>query len=159
MTAAAKKQATQTPTPAPTPAPVEASPTPTKAQMTVMRLSVELAKREVTVKPEMLSMDGKFLVLKISDAWPKIVIGPGGGIDLPEIRSYPKAFEAAVIADQLYAKQQARATKPITPTAPVAKKPEAPKPEQVTPTTPKEKKEAAHQELEAKIEAAAEQQA
>ena len=140
------------PTPTSAPTPVEASPTPTKAQMTVMRLSVELAKRDITVKPEMLSTDGKFLVLKIGDAWPRIVIGPGGGIDLPEIRSYAKAFEAALVGDQLLAKQISRATKPTTPTAPVAKTTETQKPEQVTPA---QKKEAAHQELEAKLDAQA----
>jgi hypothetical protein len=149
--AAAEVKPPQPPTP-PAPTPVEASPTPTKAQMTVMRLSVELAKRDITVKPEMLSTDGKFLVLKIGDAWPRIVIGPGGGIDLPEIRSYAKAFEAALVGDQLLAKQISRATKPTTPTAPVAKTTETQKPEQVTPA---QKKEAAHQELEAKLDAQA----
>jgi hypothetical protein len=124
--------------------------------MTVMRLSVELAKRDITVKPEMLSTDGKFLVLKIGDAWPRIVIGPGGGIDLPEIRSYAKAFEAALVGDQLLAKQVARATKATTPTA-TPKAPEAPKPEEKKEVTPAERKSQEHAQIEQKLESQAEQ--
>jgi hypothetical protein len=118
-----------------TPAPVASAPVatappqpaPSKQQMTLMRLSVELAKRNVTVKPEMLKMDGKYLVLNIGEAWPEIRIGNGGGIDLPQIKSYAKAFDAAVNGDELMKKQNARlqkTTAPATTTKPAAPKPE-----------------------------------
>jgi hypothetical protein len=149
------------PAPAPAPRPAVAAaaaqpPAPTKQELTLMKLSVELAKRNVTVKPEMLSKDGKFLVLNIGAEWPEIRIGNGGGIDLPAIKSYPNAFAAAVEADKLLAKQNARAQKPATPTAPVAVTvtshvvPEEKK--EVAPT-PAQKKQKAHEAIEARLQA------
>lgn len=51
-----------------------------------------------------------------AEGWPEIVIGPQGGIDLPAVRSwstttYPKSIDAALVADQLLAKQIARDNK------------------------------------------------
>jgi hypothetical protein len=147
------KAAAEQPQSAPAVAPAaETKPaTPSKAQMTLMRLSVELAKRNVTVTPEMLKMDGKFLVLQIGDAWPRIQIGPGGGIDLPEIKSYPKAFDAAVIADELFAKQQKRG-QPKSATAPAV---EAQPKKDDAKQTPAQAKEQQHAEIEKKLDASA----
>lgn len=148
-------QPQQPATPA-TPAPATATTLgASKAEMTVMKLTVALRKeRNVEVKPEMLSTDGKFLVLKIGDAWPQIRIGVGGGIDLPAIKSYPKAWDAALIGDQLLAKQTERAAKKSAP----APKQETPK---TTPAaaptakdTPTQKKQKAAEQIEKKLEAA-----
>lgn len=151
---AAKKQDTHTPTtsnppaqtapatPAPAAAEAQKPAQPTKAEVTVMKLTVALRQqRQIDVKPEMLSVDGKFLVLKIGDAWPQIRIGVGGGIDLPAIKSYPKAWDAALIGDQLLAKQTERAAKKSTP-APTAK------------DTPTQKKQKAAEQIEKKLQEA-----
>jgi hypothetical protein len=136
-------------TPAVAPAAETKPATPSKAQMTLMRLSVELAKRDVKVEPSMLKMDGKFLVLQIGDAWPRIQIGPGGGIDLPQIKSYPRAFEAAVEGDKLLAKQNAKGQpKPATA---AAAQPE-PKKEEVA-ETPAQRKQREDAALEQKLDA------
>jgi len=93
-------------------APLAAEPKVSKQQLTIMRFSVELkAKRNIELKPEMLSQDGKFINVNIGEGWPTIQIGNGGGVTLPAIRSYPEAFAAALIADQLLAKQTARDVK------------------------------------------------
>jgi hypothetical protein len=176
MTAAKKQQPqsqpTATPTaqpqpPAPAPAagaavqaPVAAAqPQPSKQQVTLMKLSVELAKRDVTVKPEMLKMDGKYLVLNIGEAWPEIRIGNGGGIDLPAIKSYPNAFTAAVEGDKLLGKQRERETKKTALTAaPVVVKvvsTPAPKPEQQPAVSTTTKKRQADAQIEQKLQAQA----
>jgi hypothetical protein len=102
--------------------------------------------------------DGKFLLVVVADNWPDIVIGVGGGINLPQIKSYPKAFEAAVEGDVLWKKQQDRLTKAAAPapaattaaTPKVAVQPEPKKAD--APTTPAQKKAADHQKVEAQIE-------
>ena len=124
-----------------------------------MKLSVELAKRNVTVKPEMLKMDGKFLTINIGPEWPEIRIGVGGGIDLPAIKSYPKAFEAAVEGDKLLAKQNGRTAKAATPATPTVVTVKATVvPDQAkadAPVTPAQKKKQADAALEQKLQAQA----
>lgn len=129
------------------PEPAAPAATPTKQETTLMKLSVELAKRDVTVKPEMLTADGKFLLLNIGPAWPTIRIGAAGGIELPQIRSYPKAFEAACEADKLWEKQQARDQKKVALATAPATKPEVKKEE-----TAASKKEQQHAQIEKQIE-------
>ena len=93
-------------------APLAAEPKVSKQQLTIMRFSVELkAKRNIELKPEMLVQDGKYINLIVGETWPVIAVGVGGGVTLPAIRSYPEAFAAALIADQLLAKQTARDAK------------------------------------------------
>ena len=82
--------------------------------------------------------------------------GNGGGLDIVEVRSFPKAWDACVIADKLLAKQINRATKPATP-APAAKAPEAPKPEQPKAETPAQKKAQDHAQIEEKLEGESQQ--
>ena len=132
MSAAAKAkkpEAPPTPTPVATPVAPVVAPYTGKQEATLANLITAWTARGVDVSKLTTTMDGKFLVVVVGSGWPEIRIGNGGGLDIPSIRSYAKAFDACVIADQLLAKQISRATKPTTPTAPVAKTPEAPKPE------------------------------
>jgi hypothetical protein len=117
--------------------------------MTLDKLKEAWTARGVDLSKLTATPDGKFLNVVPAEGWPVIRLGVGGGIDLPEIRSYPKAWDAAVIGDELLKKQISRATKATTPTAPVAKTPEAPKPEEKKEVTPKEKKEARDAQIEA----------
>jgi hypothetical protein len=98
--------------------------TPSKQQATVEKLTVAFREqRQIEVKPEMLVQDGKYINLLIGKEWPVIQIGASGGIVLPAIKSYPKAFEAALQGDKLLAKQCEREAKKATAAAPVPKAP------------------------------------
>jgi hypothetical protein len=125
-----------------TPAAVAAATQPTvvsKQQLTIMRLTVAFREqRQIEVKPEMLTQDGKYINLLIGKEWPVIQIGASGGIVLPVIKSYPKAFEAALEGDKLLARQNEREAKknattapaqPVTGKAITASAPPAPAPE------------------------------
>jgi pyruvate/2-oxoglutarate dehydrogenase complex dihydrolipoamide acyltransferase (E2) component len=140
--------------PAPAPAPATPAPaTPTKQMATLELLKAAWTKRGVDLSKLQTVNDGKFLLVVVADVWPDIVIGVGGGINLPQIKSYPKAFEAAVEGDVLWKKQVERAQKAAAP-APTPK-PAAAKSEEtkaVTPTTPAQKKAADHQKLEQQLE-------
>lgn len=92
-----------------------------KQQSTIMELTVALRQqRQIEVKPEMLTQDGKYVNLLIGKEWPVIQIGASGGIVLPAIKSYPKAFPAALEGDKLLAKQNEREAKKTAATAPAA---------------------------------------
>jgi hypothetical protein len=114
------KPATQTAKPAPAAA---APAQPSKQTQTIEKLTVALREqRQIEVKPEMLIQDGKYINLLISTEWPIIQIGASGGIVLPAIKSYPKAFAAALEGDKLLAKQNEReAKKTAPPSQPAAK--------------------------------------
>jgi hypothetical protein len=116
------KPATQTAKPAPAAA---APAQPSKQTQTIEKLTVALREqRQIEVKPEMLVQDGKYINLLIGKEWPVIQIGASGGIVLPAIKSYPKAFPAALEGDKLLAKQNEReAKKTAAPTQPAAKAP------------------------------------
>ena len=107
-------KATATPAPATTQS--------SKQQQTVEKLTVAFREqRQIEVKPEMLIQDGKYLNLLIGKEWPVIAIGPTGGISLPVIKSYPKAFEAALQGDKLLAKQNEREAKKAASATPAPK--------------------------------------
>jgi hypothetical protein len=119
------KPATQTAKPAPA-----AAAQPSKQTQTIEKLTVALRQqRQIEVKPEMLVQDGKYINLLIGKEWPIIQIGASGGIVLPAIKSYPKAFPAALEGDKLLAKQNEREAKKTAATAPT---PKAAAPEAVT---------------------------
>src|SRR5580704_10100862 len=111
------------PAPAPTaPAPaavavaaVQPIPAPTKQQTTIGLLIEAWTKRGVDFSKISIKDDGKFKNIQVGEGWPLIVVGVGGGINLPEIKSYPSAFPAAVEGDKLLAKQIARTQKPAAP--------------------------------------------
>jgi len=156
----AKKQAAvtpavqpQPPAPAPTPAVAAQPVAPSKQTQTLEKLKTAWTARGVDLSKMTVKPDGKFLYVTVGAAWPVIKLGPTGGIDLPEIKSYAKAFDAAVNADQLWQKQQERDKKkaataapaPTTPKPPAPTKPGAGQPEakKETPTARKQKADAA----------------
>jgi hypothetical protein len=117
---------------APSPA---ASPTPaaqpTKQDATIAKLKEAWTAKGVDLNKLSIRDDGKFKLVVVTPEWPTISIGPTGGISVLELRSYAKAFDAAVDGLALYDKQQARDAKKQTATAPIPPKaaaPEAPKP-------------------------------
>lgn len=89
-----------------------AAPAPTKQEVTLLKLTVALRdKRQIAVTPQMLTSDGKALRLVIGEGWPSISIGKQGGVVVNELRSYQDPFEAAIIGDELYKKQNERDAK------------------------------------------------
>jgi hypothetical protein len=168
MTAAKKQEATKPevkpevkqevkPEPAPAPAPATPAPAPapapvgTKQQTTLETLKTAWTARKVDLPKLTTKVDGKFLIVTVAEGWPEIRIGNAGGIDLPAIKSYPSAFQAAVEGDKMLAKQNARlqkTTAPATPKAAAQPEPKKEEPKQ----TPASKKSADHQKLEEKIE-------
>lgn len=129
MTAAKKKDAPQ-PQPAPAPVPAQTAPAiPTKAEATLTKLKEAWAKRGVVLAKIIVRMEDKKMVIEIGDSWPRVEIGHGGGITLPQIRSYANAFNAAVDGDKLLARQTERDSKKEAASAPppAAKKATTPK--------------------------------
>lgn len=168
MTAAAKKDTSKSevkpevkpevqPQPAtPAPAVAAVAATPSKQQMTLDNLKQAWTKRGVDLSKMQTKVDGKYLFVIVGDGWPEVRIGTAGGIDLPQIKSYPKAWDAAVEADKLWAKQVARAQKAAAP-APTTTKPAAQPSEkkEESKQTPASKKAAEHAQLEKQIESRA----
>src|SRR5581483_4785559 len=91
---------------------------PSKQEQTLNQLKEAWAKRGVELGKLEVKPDGKFLMVTVATNWPLIKIGPTGGIDLPTIKSYAKAFDAAVNGDQLLKKQQERMAKKQAASAP-----------------------------------------
>jgi hypothetical protein len=82
--------------------------------------------------------DGKFTLLQPTPEWPVVQIGASGGISLPEIKSYPRAYEAGLDGLELLRKQREREAKRATATAatpPPAKAVEPPQPTAKKPVT------------------------
>ena len=127
---------------------------PTKAEQTIAKLKDAWTARNVDLSKMTITADGKNMNVQVADNWPLIVIGPGGGIVLPEIRSYAKAWDAAVDGDNVLRKQNERDQKKATPAAPkdvvVTAKTHV-TPEQAK-QTPASKKAAAHEQIEQKLQ-------
>jgi hypothetical protein len=135
MMTAAKKQDAQPPKPAvpQTPAPPPATPTteaPTapapaaavattlgasKQQMSLAKLKEGWTAKNIDLSKLQAKVDGKYLNVQVDETWPLITIGPGGGINIPAIKSYTSPFDAAMDAKTLLAKQVARDAKPAAP--------------------------------------------
>ena len=58
------------------------------------------------------------MLVVVAEGWPIVQLGPTGGIVLPQIRSYAKAWDAAMDGKAVFEKQQARDQKKITASAP-----------------------------------------
>jgi len=160
-----KKQNTKT-EPAPTtmaqapqaPKPIAAPPTTqpqpptvTKQQATVARLKEAWTQKGINLDQLTERQDGKFILLQPTQQWPVIRVGPTGGVELPQIRSYAKAWDAAVDGLAIFQKQQARDQKKSTATAaPAQTKPQPPAPA-AKPESPASKKAKDHQKLEASL--------
>jgi hypothetical protein len=105
--------AVEQPKPAATPAPAVAAPAAAPAQASKQMQTIEKLKEGWTAKGVDLSKletkpDGKFLLVTVAPGWPIIQLGPTGGIVLPQIRSYAKAWDAAIDGLAVFQKQQAR---------------------------------------------------
>lgn len=142
------------------------APAPTKQEVTLLKLTIALReKRQIAVKPEMLSSSGNKLVVLIGEGWPTISIGKAGGVTVDQLRSYADPFEAAIFGDELYKKQNERNAKraaalaaPAVAAAPTAPAPKADAPAvpvtvtaHVEKATPAAKKAAAHKQIETKL--------
>jgi hypothetical protein len=145
---ASTAQAPKAPKPeTPTPAP---PPVVTKQQATVAKLKA--AWKEKGIKLDQLSerQDGKYTLLQPTSEWPVIRIGPTGGVELPAIRSYAKAWDAAVDGLAVWTKQQQRDHKKATQAATPA--PAKPQPAPAAkPESPAVRKQKEHNKLEAAL--------
>jgi hypothetical protein len=115
-------------TPASAAAPVAAS----KQQVTLDKLKVAWAEKGVDLSKLEAKPDGKFLLVTVAAGWPIIQLGPTGGIVLPQIRSYQKAWDAALNGLEVFEKQNARDAKKASAAAPATPSPKAAAPEAVT---------------------------
>ena len=127
-------------TPAVQPQPAAAAlPAPASKQATTFeKLKEAWAAKGVDLSKMTATPDGKYLDVIVAEGWPLITIGASGGIALPEVRSYPSAFEAAVNGLAVFTKQKERdqkkvaASAPAAPQAPPVPAPAAPAKETVT---------------------------
>jgi len=127
---------------------MEAKPaTPSKQEVTLNKLKAAWQEKKVDLSKLEAKPDGKFLNVIVGAGWPIVRIGAAGGIELPQIRSYAKAFDAAVDGLAIFQKQQARDAKRTAPAAPAP----AVKPEQKKEETPTAKKRRQEQALEAQL--------
>lgn len=137
----AKKDTTkqQAPASAPaapaTPAPAAVAGTPSKQDAVLALLKTSWQKRGIDVDKVQVSFDGKMMNVVVGPDWPLIQLGVNGGVVLPQIRSYPNAFQAAVEGDVLWKKQQERDAKKAAASAPAP----APAKPAAQPSEPKEK--------------------
>lgn len=115
-------------TPAPAAAPVAAS----KQQVTLDKLKVAWTEKGVDLSKLEAKADGKFLLVTVAAGWPIIQLGPTGGIVLPQIRSYAKAWDAAVDGLAIFEKQNVRDAKKASAAAPATPAPKAAAAEAVT---------------------------
>jgi hypothetical protein len=140
-------QAPKAPNPE-TPIAKAAEPAPKQTQ-TFNRLVDAWKERKLDLSQMKDWMDGKYRLVVPTPAFPVIRIGGSGGIELPDLKSYPSAFQAAVDGDKLLAKQVARRQKKSVTPAPAPSKPQpAPAGKQESPAVRKQKE---HNKLEAAL--------
>jgi hypothetical protein len=147
---ASTAQAPKAPKPdTPTPAPAPQSVVTNRQTTTVAKLKAAWTEKGIKLDQLSERQDGKYTLLQPTSEWPIIRIGPTGGIELPQIRSYAKAWDAAVDGLAVWTKQQQRDHKRGASSAPAAVKPQA------TPVAPKEtpaiRKQKDHNKLEATL--------
>jgi hypothetical protein len=111
--------------PAATPAPAVATTLgASKQDIAIAKLKEGWVAKGVNLDKLTIKDDGKFKVLVVDQGWPRVTIGPTGGIVVTDLKSYALAFDAAMDGLALYQKQQAREAKKTVaaaPTAPAAK--------------------------------------
>jgi hypothetical protein len=110
----------EAPPPAAAAAPVQpATPAqPSKQQATLDKLKAGWAERKVDLSKLSVTMDGKFMLIVVDAGWPTVQVGASGGITVLELKSYSKAFDAAMDGLALYQKQGAREQKKTAAAAP-----------------------------------------
>jgi hypothetical protein len=133
------------PAPAPAPTPAVAAPvpaTPNKQTETIAKLTEAWKAKGVDLTHLTIRDDGKFKLIVVDAGWPTVQIGASGGITVVELKSYPSAFDAALIGKELYDKQKSReAKKSAAATAPAPTP--APAPAVKETTTQKKQKQGA----------------
>lgn len=113
--------------PAATPAPTAAQPAmPSKQQQTIEKLREGWTAKGVNLDKLTVKDDGKFKLVVVAEGWPTVQIGPTGGVTVKELKSYAKAFDAAMDGLVLYQKQKSREAKKTAAPAPPAAKAAAP---------------------------------
>jgi hypothetical protein len=124
-----------------------------KQRQTIDKLKTAWAERKIDLSKLTETQDGKFINVMVAEGWPIIAIGPTGGITLPQVRSYAKAWDAAVDGLAIFQKQLQRDAKKTAATATTAKPATAPAPtaQKETPTVRKQKQGAA---VEAQLQSA-----
>jgi hypothetical protein len=116
--AAFTKQAEEQPKPAPATPAAAATPTqPSKQTQTIEKLKEGWTAKGVSLDKLTVKDDGKFKLVIVAEGWPTVQVGPTGGITVTELKSYAKAFDAAMDGLALYEKQQARDQKKVQATA------------------------------------------
>ncbi len=138
------------PKPAASPAKPAAQPLPTpsssKQSEMINKLKAAWTAKKVDLGTMTIRDDGKFKLIVVDAGWPTVQIGPTGGITVLELRSYAKAFDAAIDGLALFTKQNDRdkkkAAAPAPPPTPAAKE---------TPTARKTK---AHAQIEQQMQPA-----
>jgi hypothetical protein len=137
------------PTPTPTTQP---QPTATKQSQVVAKLKQAWSEKGIKLDQLNERQDGKFILLQPTPEWPIIRIGPTGGVELPQIRSYAKAWDAALDGLAVWQKQQHRDQKKATATSAPAQAPKPQPPAQsVKPETPTARKARKDAALEARL--------
>ncbi|HUD64061.1 MAG TPA: hypothetical protein VMQ17_05780 [Candidatus Sulfotelmatobacter sp.] len=148
------KESTSTPAPttaaqapqAPKPAAITAQPQPANKQLaTVAKLKAAWTEKGIKLDQLTERQDGKFMLLQPTTEWPIVRVGPTGGIELPQIRSYARAWDAAVDGLAVWTKQQQRDQKKAASSAPAqaTKSQSAPAAKPETPAIRKARKDAA----------------
>jgi hypothetical protein len=121
-TEAPAEQPKAEPKPAATPVTATATPAPANKQtQTIEKLKEGWAARGVDLSKLSIRDDGKFKLLVVAEGWPTVRLGSTGGITVVELKSYTRAFDAAMDGLALYQKQQAREQKKASATQPAAK--------------------------------------
>ncbi len=90
-----------------------------KQMATIETLKAGWAERKVDLSKLTIKDDGKFKLLVVDQGWPTVQVGASGGVTVLELKSYSKAYDAAMDGLALYEKQKARQKKAATP-APTA---------------------------------------
>lgn len=111
------KQEAKPATPAAATQPAVAS----KQTETIERLKAGWTAKGVNLDKLAVKPDGKFALLIVDQGWPTVQVGASGGITVLELKSYSKAYDAAMNGLNLYQKQKEReAKKAVTASAPPA---------------------------------------
>ena len=129
---------------------------PTKQAAAINQLTDGWKAKGVDLGKLTQTQDCKFVNLVVADGWPVVAVGPTGGINLPQIRSYSKPFDAAMDGKTLLEKQSARDAKKSAAPAPATATVAAAKSEQAKDPapTPAQRKKVADAQLEQKLQQA-----
>jgi hypothetical protein len=98
-----------------------ATPAPANKQtQTIEKLKEGWTAKGVDLSKLTIKDDGKFKLLVVGEGWPTVRLGSTGGITVVELKSYTRAFDAAMDGLALYQKQQQREQKKAATTQPAA---------------------------------------